>query len=175
MVVLNLGYALSWCSILAQLRRKYVDFFLIYLSRPLCAQSSLVDYLCSPSDIPMQKTVPPLFIAFSNWNEPPSKISGCVSLAPRTHFFHKNPPPPLWRKKINEFKGGPLWKKCFLGAKETHPDILRGGHRNPIPIGKCNKKWWDSFLHLSLGLNSLPGSCVHTINEKEPILTHNWR
>ena len=30
----------------------------------------------------------------------------------------------------------------------------------PIPIGKCNKKWWDSFLHISLGLNSLPGTLV---------------
>ena len=28
-----------------------------------------------------------------------------------------------------------------------------------MPIGKCNKKWWDSFLHISLGLNSLPMSC----------------
>ena len=34
----------------------------------------------------------------------------------------------------------------------------------PIPIGKCNKKWWDSFSHLSLGLNSLPGSCGNCIN-----------
>ena len=64
-------------------------------------------------------------------------------------------------------------KKCVIGAKETHPDILRGGHRNPylvydrnlvsvsaIPNGKCNKKWRDSFLQISLGLNSLPGSCV---------------
>ena len=23
-----------------------------------------------------------------------------------------------------------------------------------------DKKWWDSFLHISLGLNSLPGSCA---------------
>ena len=25
---------------------------------------------------------------------------------------------------------------------------------------KCNKKWWDSFLLIPLGLNSLPGSCA---------------
>ena len=29
-----------------------------------------------------------------------------------------------------------------------------------IPIENCNRKWWDSFFHLSPGLNSLPGSCV---------------
>ena len=29
---------------------------------------------------------------------------------------------------------------------------------------KCNKKWWDSFLHISLGLNSLPESCVPLTN-----------
>ena len=30
-------------------------------------------------------------------------------------------------------------------------------------IGKCNKMCWDSFFSyiMSLGLNSLPGSCVH--------------
>ena len=33
-----------------------------------------------------------------------------------------------------------------------------------VPIEKCNKKWWDSFLHISLGLNSLPESCVHLTN-----------
>ena len=43
-----------------------------------------------------------------------------------------------------------------MGAKETHPDILCGGHRNPLPIEKCNKSWRDSFLHISLGLSSLP-------------------
>ena len=29
---------------------------------------------------------------------------------------------------------------------------------------KCNKKWWGSFLLLSLGLNSLPGSCDQDIS-----------
>ena len=46
-------------------------------------------------------------------------------------------------------------KKCFLWAKETHPDILRGGHRNPYQLENAIK----SVLLLSLGLNSLPGSC----------------
>ena len=31
---------------------------------------------------------------------------------------------------------------------------------NPYTIGKCNKKWRDRFWDISLGLNSLPGSCV---------------
>ena len=51
--------------------------------------SSLVDYLALV--IYAKKTAPPLFIAFSNWYGflwPPRKISGCVSLAPRKHFFH---------------------------------------------------------------------------------------
>ena len=80
----------------------------------------------------MQKTVPPLFIALSNWYGflwPPRKISGCVSLAPITHFFHKGPPFELiWKKNLQ--RGDPYEKKCVIGAKEMHPDILRGGHRN---------------------------------------------
>ena len=53
-----------------------------------------VEHQEGSSDI-CKKTVPPLFIAFSNWYGflwPPRKISGCVSLAPRKHFFHKGPP-----------------------------------------------------------------------------------
>ena len=39
-----------------------------------------------------------------------------------------------------------------------------------IEIGKCNKKWWDSFLLMSLGLNILPGSCEQlTFTKKEDI------
>ena len=30
----------------------------------------------------------------------------------------------------------------------------------PIPNGKCNKSDWDSFFQISLGLNTLPGSCA---------------
>ena len=33
------------------------------------------------------------------------------------------------KENLNEFKGGTLRKKCFIEAQETHPDILRGGHR----------------------------------------------
>ena len=58
---------------------------------------------------------------------PSSSLSGSVSLAP--DFFCKVPP--LEKGNVNEFKGGNLMKKVFSGAKETHPDILRGGHRNP--------------------------------------------
>ena len=32
----------------------------------------------------------------------------------------------LNKENLNEFKGGILLKKCFIGAKETHPDI--GAH-----------------------------------------------
>ena len=39
--------------------------------------------------------------------------------------------PPLFTENLNEFKGGTLMKKSFLGAKKTNPDILRGGHKNP--------------------------------------------
>ena len=88
-----------------------------------------------PSQFPggyMQKIDPPLFIAFSNWYgflRPPRKISGCVSLAPRKHFFIL-----CIHSKFLSPKVGPLWKKCFPRAKETHPDILRGGHRNPYQL-----------------------------------------
>ena len=36
-------------------------------------------------------------------------------------------------------KGGPLMKKVFSGAKETHPDILRGGHRNSYQLENAIK------------------------------------
>ena len=49
---------------------------------------------------------------------------------------------------------------CFLGAKVTHPDILRGGHRNPYQLENAIKSGETVFLHISLGLNSLQGSCA---------------
>ena len=61
----------------------------------------------------MQKTVPPLFIAFFDWYGflwPPRKISGCV-----------------------------------IGAKETHPDILCGGHRNPYQLKNAIKSGGTVF------------------------------
>ena len=97
---------------------------------------------------------------------PPRKISVCVSLAYRNNFFHNDPPFEfIWIFFIQ--RGEPLWKKWFLWAKETHPDILCGGIRNPYKfqnqygarcdaelcrlcfkqISKCNKKWWNSFLY----------------------------
>ena len=70
-------------------------------------------------------------------------------------------------------KGGPLGKKCFIEAPETHPDILQGGHRNPYQLENtiksggivfCNLKsifdQWSKLKIDSLGLNNLPGSCV---------------
>ena len=51
-------------------------------------------------------------------------------------------------------------KKSFIEAPETHPDILRGGHRNPYQLENAIKSGGIFFLLISLGLNSLPGSCV---------------
>ena len=66
-----------------------MSFSWTFLGKRNCAHSSLVfGRLFRPSDI-SKKTVPPLFIAFSNWYGflwPPHKISGCVSLAPRKTF-----------------------------------------------------------------------------------------
>ena len=50
-------------------------------------------------------------------------------------------------------------KKCFLEGPETHPDILCGGHRNQYQFKNAMKSGGTVFLLISLGLNSLPGSC----------------
>ena len=50
-------------------------------------------------------------------------------------------------------------KKVFSGAKETYPDISRGGHRNPYQLKNAIKSGGTVYLQISLGLNSLPGSC----------------
>ena len=51
-------------------------------------------------------------------------------------------------------KGGPLWKNCVIGAKETHPDILHGGHRNPYQLKNAIKSCGTVFcIYVSLGLN----------------------
>ena len=108
--------------------------------------SSLVDYLAHV--IHMQKTVPPLCIAFSNWYGflwPPRKISGCVSLAPITVVQQGSPNNTL------SSKGGHLWKKCVIGAKETHPDILRGGDRNPYQLENAIKSGKTVFCIYHLG------------------------
>ena len=55
---------------------------------------------------------------------------------------------------------GNLIKKFFIGAPETHPDILCGGHRNPYQLESAIKSGGTVFLLISLGLNSLPGSCA---------------
>ena len=60
---------------------------------------------------------------------------------------------------LNQFKGGTLVKKCVIGATEIHPDLLPGGHRNPYQLENAIKSGGTVFLHISLGLNSLPGNC----------------
>ena len=54
-------------------------------------------------------------------------------------------------ENLNEFKGETLIKKCFLGAKETHPDILRGGHRNPYQLENAIKSGGTVFYIYRLG------------------------
>ena len=49
------------------------------------------------------------------------------------------------------FNGGTLIKKCVIGAKETHPDILGGGHRNPYQMENATKSGGTVFLIISLG------------------------
>ena len=42
-------------------------------------------------------------------------------------------------------------KKCVIGAKETHPDILRGGHRNPYQLKNAIKSGGTVFCIYHLG------------------------
>ena len=53
-------------------------------------------------------------------------------------------------------------QKCFIEGPETHPGNLRGGHRNPYQFKNAIKSGGTDFclVHISLGLNSLTGSCV---------------
>ena len=68
--------------------------------------------------------------------------------------------PPLFFAFSNWF--GFLWQPPKVSGYVNLAPRKHFFHKGPIPIGKCNKKWWDSFLHISLGQNSLPGSCVET-------------
>ena len=70
------------------------------------------------------------------------------------------------KENLNELKGGALEQKCFIEAPETHPDILRGGHRNPYQLENATKRGGIVFLLISLGLNSLPGSCDYYVSSK---------
>ena len=47
---------------------------------------------------------------------------------------------------------------CYNSKSQYY--LLRSTRRTLIPIGKCTKKLWVNFLHMSFGLNSLPGSYV---------------
>ena len=60
-------------------------------------------------------------------------------------------------------RGGGGLIKCFLEAEETHPDILWGGQ-----LENAIKSGGTVFLQLSLGLNSLPGSCECTVVATQP-------
>ena len=42
-------------------------------------------------------------------------------------------------------------KKNGIGAKETHPDILRGGHRNPYQLENAIKSGGTVFCNYHLG------------------------
>ena len=42
-------------------------------------------------------------------------------------------------------------KKVFSGAKETHPDTLRGGHRNPYQLENAIKSGGTVFSIYHLG------------------------
>ena len=118
--------------------------YYIHHSNSQTMHSSLVDYL---AQVIYAKNCPTFFIAFFNWLGSlwlPHKISVCVSLAPITHFFHKGPP--FWiNLKFMLF----LIKKGFLGAKETHPDILRGGLRNPYQLKNAIKNVGQFFAYIT--------------------------
>ena len=40
-------------------------------------------------------------------------------------------------------------KKCFLGAKKTHPDTLRGEHRNPYQLENALKVVGQFFAYIT--------------------------
>ena len=44
------------------------------------------------------------------------------------------------------FLQDPYEKKCVIGAKETHPDILCGGHRNPYQLKNAIKSGGTLFF-----------------------------
>ena len=56
---------------------------------------------------------------------------------------------PLEKENLSNSKGGPLWKKCFLRAKETPLDILRCGHRNPYQLENTKKKVGQFFAYIT--------------------------
>ena len=72
-----------------------------------------------------------------------AKYQGVFPWLLENTFFIKVPP-------LNSFK--------FSLSKA---DILCGGHRNPYQLKNAIKSDGTVFLHISLGLNSLSGSCVH--------------
>ena len=59
--------------------------------------------------------------------------------------------PSLEKENLNKFKGGTLMRKVFLGAKETHSDILHGGHRNLYQLENPIKSGGTVFCIHHLG------------------------
>ena len=51
----------------------------------------------------------------------------------------------------------------FSGAKETHPDILRGGHRNPYQLENV-KSGGTVFCIFHMALIVMHGNCVSEHN-----------
>ena len=84
-------------------------------------------------------------------------IRVCFRTFYKTLFSHGSP---LWiHLKFSLSKEGTLKNNFFIKAPETHPNILRCGHRNPYQFKNAIKSGGTVFLLISLGLNSLPGSC----------------
>ena len=67
-------------------------------------------------------------------------------------------------KNLAKEQNRPGRPKSGMGRAETAQirDVpsLGNTNRNPYQLENAIKKWWDSFLLLSIGLNILPGSCV---------------
>ena len=77
---------------------------------------------------------------------------------PENMFFIRVPPLNLCQFPL--FKGGTLMKNRFFGRFINTPKYFAWWTLAPIPNGKCNKSGWDRYFQISLGLNTLPVSCV---------------
>ena len=68
---------------------------------------------------------------------------------------------PLDKENKYQFRG----KTGSLGGLQwqTLINILSDDQTYYISSRKCNKIGWDSFFYLSIGANSSPESCVHSL------------
>ena len=119
----------------------------------LTAHSSLVEYL---AQVIFGKNYPNRFIPFSIWYCPPHKILGGAYESSREHVFHKGSP--FKFISISFIQRGDPYEKHVLW--KIHKHLLIFCKYVPIPNRKCNKSGWDSYFQISLGLNTLPVSCV---------------